>query len=1495
MCAERVGSYISSAVNPQPTLETPETMTTKIPTPSYFNGQNYDNYKKEIKLWETITSVAAKNRGAHLLLNLPNKEKDPLGVKDKILEKIDITTLNAEDGVTKFIAEMDLFLGKDELQDAWERYESFDEFYREDENWLGFLTDFESKYQRIKNKGVTIADWLLCFKLLKKAKLTAEERLIVMTGIDFSKKDQNLMYSSAVTAIKKFKCSVGSESSSSQASGIQIKAEPAWFNRQQKSYRGRGSGGPGGSAGGRYDDRNRGYHSDDRNRGAYYNNNVNRRASDQRYEGRKLNPLSKSGQRMRCLCCDSIMHLIGECPDSWESMDLKALRKDLSKKVHLTEEFNENLQNPDPVNFTENPQAAEYVNPRDDLMNLAAYEDEEVEHVVMFTRNHNERRILTKESTGHGVLDSGCSKIVTGVTWLKTYLDMLPEKLHDEVKRIDSKTRFQFGGEYILSSQGRYCLPAIIMGQKCMINTDVVDSDIPLLFSKKSLQKMKAKIDYETNEAIIFGKYTILNETTSGHHCIPMLPEVNMNEISSDLREKVNKPENAPMQICKVISMKPDVEQCDAPSEKEKNLRTDICDENTEKILLKLHRQYGHPGQRTFIAHLKAAQVYAECFKPLIDDIYKRCEICAVYSRAKPSPIVALPMAEDFNDCIAIDLKQWRPGLWILHMIDMFSRYTMSSFVSRKTPTVILEALVKDWISVFGVMKLILKDNGGEFNSEEIREVESLINVTDATTGMESPFQNGLCERNHATTDMILTKLVAQYPKTPLNILLKWAVMAKNSLQNWSGFSSHQLVFGVNPNLPNVMNAGPPGLEDGASYSQSYARLIEALHSARTEFIKTENCEKIKRALRHNIRISMQVFKTGDKVYYKKDGKNHWLGPATVIGQENKVVFIKHGGYLIRASPSRLLNAEKIKPDHSDDKLYGAERPESIRPINESAHESRTITEEIHPPVVTSEANTVPSENQANESESAEVKLPERRSLRQFNQKHLSKDEYLYEEPEPVLLNLIPRARHKDPDCVEAKMVELEKLKSFDVYTPVDDVGQPTISTRWVLWDKSGVTRARLVARGFEESFSSNVDSPTIGKSAVRLLICIAQSQSWSIKSTDIKSAFLQGQQLEREVFIKPPKEANTDALWLLKRCLYGLNDAARQFYMSLKTELLSLGFQMSKLDPSLFFLKSDGELCGVLVTHIDDFLHCGNSIFQEKVSHLCQRFLAGSQQEESFKYVGYQIKQTHESIMLSQDEYIANMKIPEITAERKLMKEEVASDSELSAFRAMIGSINWVVQSTRPDLAFELTELSTHFQSCTVNDIIQAQKLIMRIKSDMSKVCFPDLGPVQNWKLMNFSDASFGNLCEGVSSARGSITFITGNDRCAPVSWKSGKIKRVVKSTIAAEGLAICEGVADAVYLKSILSEIISAELPVTAKTDHEGLYRNIHSTKLVDDKKLRIDLASLKEDLSRKVIDNIELCSTDKMLADSLTKRGTSGWKLLAVLQNGRFAGSQ
>ena len=79
--------------------------------------------------------------------------------------------------------------------------------------------------------------------------------------------------------------------------------------------------------------------------------------------------------------------------------------------------------------------------------------------------------------------------------------------------------------------------------------------------------------------------------------------------------------------------------------------------------------------------------------------------------------------------------------------------------------------------------------------------------------------------------------------------------------------------------------------------------------------------------------------------------------------------------------------------------------------------------------------------------------------------------------------------------------------------------------------------KARSVARGFQEEDNIRADSPTIGKSAARLTLAIAASNKWALKSTDIKSAFLQSDRLDRDVYIMPPKEANCQGkVWLIKK-----------------------------------------------------------------------------------------------------------------------------------------------------------------------------------------------------------------------------------------------------------------------------------------------------------------------------------------------------------------------
>ena len=214
---------------------------------------------------------------------------------------------------------------------------------------------------------------------------------------------------------------------------------------------------------------------------------------------------------------------------------------------------------------------------------------------------------------------------------------------------------------------------------------------------------------------------------------------------------------------------------------------------------------------------------------------------------------------------VSLDLKNWEGG-YILHMIDMWSRYSVSVFIPKKKTQLVIDSLLKRWISIFGCMGALFSDNGGEFTSLEMQEVASILGVKLLTTAAFSPHQNGLNERVHSVIDSMLHKLRVQYPKVDISVLLGWANMAKNCLHMNHGYSSHQLVFGQNPHLPNIMSDEVPAL-DSQTMSEIFGHHLNVLHSARQTFIQSESSERIRRALRHKIRVTEQDYLKGDEVF----------------------------------------------------------------------------------------------------------------------------------------------------------------------------------------------------------------------------------------------------------------------------------------------------------------------------------------------------------------------------------------------------------------------------------------------------------------------------------------------------------------------------------------------------------------------------------------------------------------------------------------------------
>ena len=113
---------------------------------------------------------------------------------------------------------------------------------------------------------------------------------------------------------------------------------------------------------------------------------------------------------------------------------------------------------------------------------------------------------------------------------------------------------------------------------------------------------------------------------------------------------------------------------------------------------------------------------------------------------------------------------------------------------------------------------------------------------------------------------------------------------------------------------------------------------------------------------------------------------------------------------------------------------------------------------------------------------------------------------------EVYFTEIIPKSEFGNVECLEAKLAEIEKINTFESYEIVDKPSNTNIlGFTWVLVRKNGRVRARLTAKGFQEDLCVRSDSPTIGKSTFRAMLAVAVTNKWEIRTTDITSAFLQG------------------------------------------------------------------------------------------------------------------------------------------------------------------------------------------------------------------------------------------------------------------------------------------------------------------------------------------------------------------------------------------------
>lgn len=206
------------------------------------------------------------------------------------------------------------------------------------------------------------------------------------------------------------------------------------------------------------------------------------------------------------------------------------------------------------------------------------------------------------------------------------------------------------------------------------------------------------------------------------------------------------------------------------------------------------------------------------------------------------------------------------------------------------------------------------------------------------------------------------------------------------------------------------------------------------------------------------------------------------------------------------------------------------------------------------------------------------------------------------------------------------------------------------MKNRWVLKVKKNPDgsvdkyKARLVAKGFTQIPGKDFKqtyAPVAALSLVRLLISFAVRFSFKLYQLDVATAFLHGD-LDERILMEPPEglDAPANHVCLLRKNLYGLRQAPRQWNSKFNDFLVQLGLRKSTFDECFYF----NELKTLfLVIYVDDIIVACKTrgLFESLVNKLSRMIKITSKQASVFLGIQIEYDETKREVRLNQKHYI--------------------------------------------------------------------------------------------------------------------------------------------------------------------------------------------------------------------------------------------------------------
>ena len=250
-------------------------------------------------------------------------------------------------------------------------------------------------------------------------------------------------------------------------------------------------------------------------------------------------------------------------------------------------------------------------------------------------------------------------------------------------------------------------------------------------------------------------------------------------------------------------------------------------------------------------------------------------------------------------------------------------------------------------------------------------------------------------------------------------------------------------------------------------------------------------------------------------------------------------------------------------------------------------------------------------------------------------------------------------------------------------------------------------------------------------------------------------------------------------------------------------------------------------------------------------------------------------------------------------------------TDYEMSQARAVLGAIQWRVLQTAPHHASKLSWLQSALPHGSKDILHQVNKLCREVWAHRQlSVCTHRLGPLQELSFICWTDAAVGNRPD-MSSTGGYLVGLVHSDMMKgsrgpvnPISWKSGRLPRVARSSLSAEIQSLSEGEQELMFCRAEWAELcggtldllhpehITCKIPAALVVDAKSVYDAVQkgdtasSAFSMKEKYAALELMAVTKNMRRQLT-NLLWVSSEAELADGLTKASAQDSMRLFLLR--------